>query len=97
MSRIGVDIGGTFTDLVHVGDDGTVETIKVPSTPPNLSEGAIEAVRQASADPSDVDVFDHGTTVATNVLIERNPGARVVYLTDEGFLTSPRSCGPNGR
>jgi N-methylhydantoinase A len=89
MSRIGVDIGGTFTDLVHVGDDGRVETMKVPSTPSNPSEGAMTAVRQASPDPSTIDVFDHGTTVATNVLIERNPGARIVYLTNEGFSDIP--------
>ncbi|MFB6170860.1 MAG: hydantoinase/oxoprolinase family protein [Haloarculaceae archaeon] len=84
MVRIGIDIGGTFTDIVVAGDD-EVRTHKVPSTPADPSRGAIDAVEAAAVDPAAVEEFDHGTTVATNIAIERNPGARVVFLTDEGF------------
>jgi N-methylhydantoinase A len=84
MARIGIDIGGTFTDLV-VADDESVRTLKVPSTPTDPSEGALTAIRNADVDPAAIDVFDHGTTVATNIVIERNPGTRVVLLTNDGF------------
>ena len=84
MSRIGIDIGGTFTDLV-VADDEEVRTLKVPSTPHDPSDGALSAIETADIDPAAIDIFDHGTTVATNIVIERNPGTRVVFLTNAGF------------
>lgn len=84
MPRIGIDIGGTFTDLVVAGEEN-VRTLKVPSTPSDPSEGALAALDTADIDPVTIDVFDHGTTVATNIVIERNPGTRVVLLTNDGF------------
>lgn len=88
MSRIGIDIGGTFTDLVLV-KDGEVTTLKVPSTPDDPSEGALEAMATVAVDPTTINEFDHGTTIATNIIIERNPGARVVFLTNDGFADIP--------
>lgn len=79
---IGVDVGGTYTDLVAIDDTGRVETRKVLSTPADQSEGVIDSLRALSR--ADVDRFVHGTTVATNMLLERK-GARVVFCVTQGF------------
>ncbi len=78
--RVGIDIGGTFTDLV-VERDGTVDVAKVPSTPDDPARGFLEALRRADGDP---DELRHGTTVATNAVLTRT-GARVAFLGTEGF------------
>ena len=81
MIRVGVDVGGTFTDLVAL--DGTrVTTAKVPSTPDDQSEGVMRALEAIEA--GDVTAFAHGMTVATNALLERR-GARTALVTTEGF------------
>ncbi len=80
--RLGVDVGGTFTDLVAL-IEGEVVTAKVPSTP-DQSHGVIAAVEVTGLEPTDVEVFAHGTTVATNALLERR-GARTALVTTEGF------------
>lgn len=79
---IGVDVGGTYTDLVALDDRGRVETRKVLSTPADQSDGVIDALR--ALNQPDVDRFVHGTTVATNMLLERK-GARVALCVTEGF------------
>ena len=94
MMRVGVDVGGTFTDIVLertrvVGEDEQqVVVTKVPSTPHDQSEGVVAGVlqvcKQAGVGPGDIDVLFHGTTVATNMVIERN-GADVGMLTTRGF------------
>lgn len=94
MIRVGVDVGGTFTDIVlertRVGSEGEQEVIvtKVPSTPHDQSEGVVAGVLQvcsrAGVDPGSIDVLFHGTTVATNMVIERS-GAEVGMLTTRGF------------
>jgi N-methylhydantoinase A len=94
MIRVGVDVGGTFTDIVLertrvVGEDEQqVVVTKVPSTPHDQSEGVVAGVlqvcKQAGVAPGDIDVLFHGTTVATNMVIERN-GADVGMLTTRGF------------
>lgn len=92
MSSIGIDIGGTFTDVVVMGDDGSVSTTKSPSTPGRLLEGLLAALTAAAEkEQTDlaallgrIDRIAHGTTVATNAFIERN-GARVALLTTRGF------------
>ncbi len=81
--RLGVDVGGTFTDLVALGGGGVV-TVKVPSTPRDQSEGAMNSVRAAGIVAEDVAAFAHGMTVATNALLERR-GARTAIVTTEGF------------
>lgn len=79
---IGVDVGGTYTDLVAIDDRGRVETRKVLSTPKDQSEGVIDSLRALSR--ADVERFVHGTTVATNMLLERK-GARVTFCVTQGF------------
>ena len=81
--RLGVDVGGTFTDLV-AAVDGRVLTAKVPSTPADQSVGVMNGIRASRVDPADVAAFAHGTTVATNALLERG-GARTALVTTEGF------------
>lgn len=94
MIRVGVDVGGTFTDIVLErtkaggGIDQDVIVTKVPSTPHDQSEGVVTGVlqvcKQAGVAPGDIDVLFHGTTVATNMVIERK-GAEVGMLTTKGF------------
>ena len=80
---VGIDVGGTFTDLVAIADDGRVEARKVLSTPADQSQGVREALTALGAAPGDVGHIAHGTTVATNALLERT-GARVVLCATEG-------------
>lgn len=82
-ARLGVDVGGTFTDLVAV-EHGHLVTAKVPSTPADQSDGAMAAIAAAGVDPGDVAAFAHGMTVATNTLLERD-GARTALIATEGF------------
>src|SRR5829696_8175105 len=84
-TRLGVDVGGTFTDLVALGGvNGHVLTAKVPSTPQDQSEGVMNSVRAAEIKAEDVAAFAHGMTVATNALLERR-GAKTAIVTTEGF------------
>jgi N-methylhydantoinase A len=87
MARIGVDVGGTNTDLV-LECNGGVFFHKVPSTPADQSVGVINGVEQicrlAGISKDDVQLIAHGTTVATNITIEHN-GAEVGFLTTRGF------------
>jgi N-methylhydantoinase A len=80
---VGVDVGGTFTDLVSIGDDGLVEARKVLSTPADQSGGVMAALDALGAPPATIGRVVHGTTVATNALLERT-GARVVLCATEG-------------
>jgi N-methylhydantoinase A len=80
-TRLGVDVGGTFTDLVALVG-GEVVTAKVPSTPADQSQGVLTAVRASGVE--NVGAFAHGMTVATNALLERR-GARTALVTTEGF------------
>src|SRR3954447_11558925 len=89
MRRIGVDVGGTFTDLIYVDDEaGTVLVHKVPTTPDDPSRGTVQGIQdltaQAGASPSELDQVFHGTTIATNIVIEHN-GAVVGMITTEGY------------
>ena len=91
MIRVGVDVGGTFTDIIlenHDADKNEVTVTKVSSTPHDQSEGVVKGVLQvcqlAGVKPSDIDMLYHGTTVATNMVIERD-GAEVGMLTTRGF------------
>ena len=86
-TRIGVDIGGTFTDLIYYDDvSGESLVAKVPTTPDNPDEGVVTAIGQAV--PADrvkaAEYFLHGTTVGINALLQRR-GAVVGLLTTEGF------------
>lgn len=81
--HLGVDVGGTFTDLVALVD-GRLVTAKVPSTPSNQAKGVLHALEAAGIEPAAVGAFAHGSTVATNALLERR-GARTALVTTEGF------------
>ena len=101
--RLGVDVGGTFTDLLLFDDaDGRFWRHKTPSTPHDSSVGVITGVReicaQAGIAASDVGVFLHGTTVATNAVLE-GKGARVGLVVTEGYrqmMQIARSLVPGG-
>jgi N-methylhydantoinase A len=90
--RIGVDIGGTFTDLACVRDDHALHTVKTPSTPEDPSLGVMQGLERLAAQMgtplSDMlratTLFLHGSTVATNLLVERK-GAHLGLVTTEGF------------
>ena len=91
MAYLGVDIGGTFTDIVHLDDDGSVVATKVASTPPRFEEGVFAAVAKAAelrnTTPAALlggcELVLHGTTVATNALVQHR-GARVGMITTAG-------------
>ena len=87
MARVGVDVGGTNTDLVLEADHG-VFFHKVQSTPQDQSEGVLTGLRElceiAGVAPSDVTLIVHGTTIATNITIEHN-GAEVGMITTRNF------------
>lgn len=80
---VGVDVGGTFTDLAAVAPEGRVETRKVLSTPADQSEGVSAALDALGAAPHEVARIVHGTTVVTNLLLER-AGARVALCATAG-------------
>jgi N-methylhydantoinase A len=86
VNTLGIDVGGTFTDAVLVGPDG-MTTAKVITTP-SQEEGVVEAARavleRAGLAPADVEHFVHGSTVATNALLERRL-ARTALVTTKGF------------
>ena len=101
--RLGVDVGGTFTDLLLLDDaTGGFWRHKTPSTPHDSSEGILNGVNalcaEAGLSPSDIAVFLHGTTVATNAVLE-GKGARVGLVTTEGYrqiMQIARSFVPGG-
>ena len=87
--RIGIDSGGTFTDVCLFNENtGQVEVWKVPSTPDDpsrgIAQGAEEGIGRVGAKPADIGFFGHGTTVATNALIQHR-GVKTGLVTTEGF------------
>ena len=82
--RVGADVGGTFTDLVAMDEQGRVTVAKAPSTPQDQSVGVYDAIQKAGIDLSEVAFFSHGTTVGVNAVIE-NKGAKVAMVTTKGF------------
>lgn len=89
MRMIGIDVGGTFTDLVYVdSDSGAMAIKKVPTTPEDPSVGMMNGITELCAinavDPSAIDVVLHASTIATNAILEYD-GSTVGMLTTEGF------------
>ncbi len=80
----GIDVGGTFTDLLLQEVDGTVRLAKVPTTSANQAEGVLAAIEAAGATPAALDLIVHGTTATTNAVLERKL-ARVGLITTQGF------------
>ena len=101
--RLGVDVGGTFTDLLLVNEkSGDLHTAKVPSTPEDSSIGVFNGITKvcsiAEIDPSDITSVMHGTTVATNTILT-GTGAKVGLITTKGYrqvLQIARSFVPGG-
>jgi len=101
--RLGVDVGGTFTDLLLIDEEaGTTFTAKVPSTPEDSSIGVLNGVaricEQSGIDPHQIKLVMHGTTVATNAVLTGR-GARVGLVTTAGYehtLQVARSFCPGG-
>jgi len=100
----GVDVGGTFTDLVIFDPaTGAVRLAKVPTTLPNQSGGVLEAFHQAEADLSQIDLIVHGTTTTTNAVLERQL-SKTGLITTTGFRdvlelgrrTRPQAYGMHG-
>src|SRR5436853_7226017 len=85
-SRIGVDVGGTFTDVILQAPDGRVRIRKVLSTPPDYDRAVVGAVTELAREP--VAGVVHGTTVATNAVLERR-GALTALVTTAGFRDVP--------
>jgi N-methylhydantoinase A len=82
---VGIDVGGTFTDLYCVDSKtGAERILKVPSTPDDPSRALLDSLRAAEIDPADLEALLHGTTIATNAVIERK-GARCALVTTRGF------------
>ncbi|WP_112320364.1 hydantoinase/oxoprolinase family protein [Oceanibium sediminis] len=101
---VGVDVGGTFTDLVGLdGASGTVRLAKVPSTLDNQAFGVLSALEAAEADLSTLDLIVHGTTTTTNAVLERKL-SRTGLITTQGFRdvlelgrrTRPQAYGMTG-
>ena len=80
---IGIDVGGTFTDL-FLSDGTTSRILKVPSTPDDPSRGVLDALQASGIEAGQLDALMHGTTIATNAIIERR-GARCALITTKGF------------
>src|SRR3954469_13928634 len=86
--RVGVDIGGTFTDIVLLGSDGTIHTQKIASSVDNYAraivEGLADVFRAGGASGGAIEEIRHGTTVASNAILEHR-GAKVGLVTTKGF------------
>ncbi len=87
MNRIGIDIGGTFTDLV-LDNSGKIFSKKYLTTPNNPELGALDGINKLlqnyNLEVENIDTIVHGTTIAANALIERK-GAKTALITTEGF------------
>ncbi len=81
---IGVDVGGTFTDLIMLSDSGSVELAKVPSTPENQAFGVLDALDAVQAKLPEVALIVHGTTTTTNAVLERKL-CKTGLITTRGF------------
>ncbi|MGK7379086.1 hydantoinase/oxoprolinase family protein [Planococcus sp. 1R117A] len=82
--RVATDIGGTFTDLVYVDENGKVGVAKSHTTPPNFEQGVIDVIVKSGIDQQAIETFIHGTTVIINALTERK-GVKTGLITTKGF------------
>jgi N-methylhydantoinase A len=81
---VGVDIGGTFTDVVVVAPDGGVRIAKSSSTPPNYSQGVLDGLEKLGIAGTEIGRFAHGTTAAINAILTKT-GAKTGLITTQGF------------
>ncbi len=89
MIRLGIDTGGTFTDLIAFDDQtGRISTIKVPSTPAAPADAPLAAIARCGVDPKDIERILLGTTIATNARLQKK-GATVLYVGTKGVEDVP--------
>ena len=82
---VGIDVGGTFTDILCLDiENQKLMSAKTPSLPGKQWEGVLNALGELGIKTSDIKAFVHGTTIATNALLERK-GAKTALITTEGF------------
>src|SRR3712207_6667837 len=87
--RLGIDTGGTFTDLIGIDDvTGELVIAKTPSTPSRPVDAIMNSIVQSGVSTEALEAISIGTTVATNALLQRN-GATVIYVTTAGFEDVP--------
>lgn len=82
--RVATDIGGTFTDLVYLDENGHIGTAKSDTTPPNFEQGVMDVIKKSGISPEEISTFIHGTTVIINALTERK-GVKTGLITTKGF------------
>jgi N-methylhydantoinase A len=86
---VGIDTGGTFTDMVVFDPEtGRVDSLKTSSTPSEPGQAIVNALEEGDVVAGEIETFTHGTTVGTNALIERT-GCKVAYVTTKGFEDAP--------
>src|SRR5215210_1826271 len=91
-NRVATDVGGTFTDLVHLRTDPEtgrqdIVTAKSDTTPPNFEQGVLDVMAKGGIPAADIGFLVHGTTVVINALTERK-GVKTALITTEGFRDS---------
>ena len=90
VSRVGIDIGGSFTDAVLIGDDGRVHVAKVPSQPAQIEAAFMDGLRSllvaAGSSAADVGYLAHGTTIATNAIVQRTFATTALITNDSRTL-----------
>jgi N-methylhydantoinase A len=85
--KVGIDVGGTFTDLTAVDmKSGKFIEAKVPSTPGDFVKGLMDSLKKSGIPQSEVEMIIHGTTIGTNSIIERK-GAKTILITLMGSVT----------
>lgn len=85
MIRGGIDIGGTFTDIVYIDDEtGSITSHKILTTPANPAKGVLDGLAESQGDLSKVWLLVHGTTIVINAIVNRK-GARTALITTEGY------------
>lgn len=84
VERLAIDIGGTFTDVVFGDGSGAISTLKVPTTPEDITVGILAGLQKVGAAPASLEAFVHGTTIALNALLERKT-PEVGLITTSGF------------
>lgn len=98
MTKIAIEVGGTFTDVIWIDTTGKIRTLKVPSTPTNASHGVIAGLKEAiGPELGGLSQLFHGSTIATNAVLERK-GCRAAILLTQGFrdlLVLQRQLRPN--
>lgn len=84
MYSIGIDTGGTFTDVILIDQKGNITVKKVPSTPDHPEQAVVNGLEEVGVDPAQIDRFVHGTTVNTNTMLT-GTGAKTGLVTTLGF------------